>query len=120
MHARDLELVKTMKMPSDDQVNSVISQTCFCVHGNTFVLSQKRTLKCSSGNVCMESWPSMGNHRIQQQEHNNNNKVHKKGKSLVDGNIFEHSVICGTSNTGHVCGLCFQNLIFWTFLQYLL
>ena len=35
-HAHDLELVKTVKMPSDDQTNSVISQTLFRVHGIHF------------------------------------------------------------------------------------
>ena len=55
MHAHDLELVKTVKMPSDDQVNSVIPQMHFHVLGNILYLSQKHTLKCASGNAHMES-----------------------------------------------------------------
>ena len=35
-HVHDLDLVKTMKRPSDDQANSIILQTRFRVHGNTF------------------------------------------------------------------------------------
>ena len=53
-HAHDLDLVKTVKMPSDDQENSVILQTHFRVHGNIFFLSWKR----ASGNAYMESRPS--------------------------------------------------------------
>ena len=57
MHAHDLELVKTVKMPSDDQANFAILQMPFRVHGNTFCLLRKRVLKCTSGNTYVESWP---------------------------------------------------------------
>ena len=43
-----------MKMPSDDQANSVIPQTRFRVHGNTLFLSRKR----ASGNAHMEKGPN--------------------------------------------------------------
>ena len=41
MHAHNLELVKSVKMPSDDQANSRTPQTHFHVHGNTFFFSRK-------------------------------------------------------------------------------
>ena len=54
-HAHDLEfeLVKTVEMLRDDKPNSVIPQTRFRVHGNTFFLSRKH----ASGNAYMESGP---------------------------------------------------------------
>ena len=55
MHAYSLELVKTMKMPSDDQASSVIPQMHFHVHGNTFFLLRKRVLKRANGHAYMES-----------------------------------------------------------------
>ena len=61
-HAHDLELVKTMKMPSDDQANSVIPQTRFCVHGNTLFLLRKRALKRASRNAHMEMGPYINNY----------------------------------------------------------
>ena len=54
-HAYDLELVKTMKISSDNQVNSVILQTRFHMPGKGFFLSQKHTLKRASRNMYMES-----------------------------------------------------------------
>ena len=44
-HVHDLEVVKIVKMPRDDRVNSTIPLTCFCMHGSTFFLLQKSTLK---------------------------------------------------------------------------
>ena len=51
MHAHNLEVVKMVKMPSDDQAYSVILQTCFHLNGNTFFLSWKR----ASANAFMEA-----------------------------------------------------------------
>ena len=53
-HVHDLELVKAMKMASDDQVISAILQPRFRVHGNTLFVS----LKCASRNMYMESQPN--------------------------------------------------------------
>ena len=52
-HGHDLELVKTVKMPSNDQVNSVILKMRFGMDGNTCFLLRKR----ASRNVYMESRP---------------------------------------------------------------
>ena len=64
MHGHNLELVKTIKMPSNDQVNSIIPQTCFRMHGNPFFLLRKCVLKRASGNTYMESWPLRGSLQI--------------------------------------------------------
>ena len=48
-HVYNLELVKTVKLPSDDQANSLIPQTRFRVHGNTFFFRR---------NAYMESRPN--------------------------------------------------------------
>ena len=62
-------------MPSDDGANSVIPQTRFRVHGNTFFLSRKR----ASGKGYMESRPYSVNGLLQHITH-----ITQKGGHTLD------------------------------------
>ena len=56
-YAHCLELVKMVKMPSNDQVNSVIPQMRFHMHGNTIFLVQKHASRPIHGKLAIGCEP---------------------------------------------------------------